>query len=91
MANKLYSKFGSGGGGSNKAQGSPPSTAMPVKTAGWPGLPGKDGPNRSGGTPNHGYAGQFYAMQQFSPKKMGKPMEGEMTEMHKKMAKKSMM
>jgi hypothetical protein len=41
------------------------------KTASWPGLPGKSGPDRSGGVPNRGYAGGFYAFQRFSPPKLG--------------------
>ena len=57
MANKLYSKFGSGGGGSNKAKGSAPSAAMPEKTANWPGLPGKASASRGG--PQNGSMGPF--------------------------------
>ena len=55
MPNKFYSKIKSTGGGSNKASGSPPSLGMPVKTAAWPGLPGKtQSKSRSGGAPTTG-------------------------------------
>ena len=72
----------------------PVSTAMPIKTANWPGLPGPGGPDRSDGTPKVGYCGApFYAKAAFSPMKMGKEY-GEMAEaehmmpaMHKKMGK----
>lgn len=103
MANKYHnqganpSSQSGDGGGSNKAQGSPANVSMPVRTANWPGLPGKSGPDRSAGVPNRGYVGQFYALQEFSPRKMGKPMKGEMESghmmpaMHKKMGKKPTM
>ena len=93
MANKYHdqganpSKQSGGEGGSNKATGNPPSMSMPEKTANWPGLPGKSGPDRSGGVPNNGYFAGFYAKQQFSPMKMGSDMGPTM--MPKKMAAKA--
>ena len=66
MANKYHdqganpSKQTGGQGPGPKAQGSPASAPMPVKTANWPGLPGKAGPNRSGGDPTSGKLGPFY-------------------------------
>ena len=69
MSNKYWnkdtapSKQTGGEGGSNKAMGSTPSIPMPEKTANWPGLPGKAGPNRSAGTPETGYAGPFRVKQ----------------------------
>ena len=65
MPNKFYSKDAVpskqswGEGGSNKASGRAPSLSMPERTAAWPGLPGKSGPNRSGGAPTSGKLGQF--------------------------------
>lgn len=59
MGNKYWnqganpSRQSSSQGGPNKALGSPPSQGMPEKTANWGGLPGKAGPDRSGGTPKH--------------------------------------
>lgn len=38
-----------GQGPSPQASGSSPKLSMPEKTANWGGLPGKTGPNRSGG------------------------------------------
>lgn len=57
MSNKYHnrdtapSKQTGGQGGSNKAMGKAPSLSMPEKTANWPGLPGKAGPDRSAGVP----------------------------------------
>lgn len=48
------------GGHSNKAPGAKSGASMPEKTAAWPGLPGKSGPNRSGGTPKSGPLGPFH-------------------------------
>lgn len=70
MSNKYFNKDAApsrqtgGEGGSNKAAGSPPSLAMPEKTANWPGLPGKGGPDRSAGTPKTGYAGPHRVKQE---------------------------
>lgn len=56
--NKYHSKMKSTGGHSNKAQGSSPSLAMPIKTANWPGLPGKSSSSRAAGAPTTGCAGK---------------------------------
>jgi hypothetical protein len=52
-------KQSGGEGGSNAACGRRPTLTMPEKTANWPGLPGKAGPNRSGGAPTRGKLGPF--------------------------------
>ena len=50
----------SGGGASNKAQGSRPASGSD-KTANWPGLPGKTQPKaRNAGVPKTGHKGGFY-------------------------------
>lgn len=54
------SKYTGGEGGQNKAMGRSPRMSMPEKTAAWPGLPGKSGPNRAGGAPTKGKLGQFH-------------------------------
>ena len=69
MPNPYYSdvvadKSRGGEGGSNKAQGSTPSTAMPERTADWPGVPGKTGPSRAGGAPTKGKLGPFEVKKQ---------------------------
>ena len=57
MPNKYHSKMKSHGGGSNKAQGSPPNAPMSEKTANWPGLPGKASSSRASGAKETGYCG----------------------------------
>jgi hypothetical protein len=42
-----------------------------IKTAAWPGLPGKGGPDRSNGVKKTGSMGDFYPYAQFSPPKLG--------------------
>ena len=65
MSNKYFnrdsapSKQSGGEGGTNKAQGSGGVSPGREGTANWPGLPGKAGPNRSGGTKTTGHAGPF--------------------------------
>lgn len=66
MANKHHSKMKSSGGGTNKASGSPPSAAMPMKTAACPGLPGPASKCRAAGTSTTGHSGN-----PFHVKKMG--------------------
>lgn len=57
MANKYFNHQvgnikASGGSGAKTSVGSGSGGGgMTEKTANWPGLPGKSGPNRSGGTP----------------------------------------
>ena len=78
MSNKYWnkdtapSKQSGGEGGSNEPAGSGPESAessegtmpsMTVKTANWPGLPGKAGSSRAGGAPTKGYAGPFLVKQ----------------------------
>ncbi|MCR4338509.1 MAG: hypothetical protein NUW01_01335 [Gemmatimonadaceae bacterium] len=66
MANKNYGGLaGKGGGkaGGGKQGGSPMPTAMPERTAGWGGLPGPTGPDRSGGAPKEGHCGKFHVKQ----------------------------
>lgn len=66
MSNKYFnkdtapSKQSGGQGGSNAAQGKGGVSAGKQGTANWPGLPGKGGPNRAGGAPTKGHAGEFY-------------------------------
>lgn len=64
MANKYHGNLTGNGkqsGGSNAQQRrSPPAMSMPEKTANWGGLPGKTGPNRSGGAPKRGKRGPFH-------------------------------
>ena len=62
MPNKYHSKMKSHGGGSNKAMGSAPSTAMPVKTANWPDLPGPAGSSRAAGTSTTGCKGKPFQL-----------------------------
>lgn len=63
MSNKFFnkdtapSKQSGGQGGSNSPQGSGGVPQPPTKTAAWPGLPGKKGPNRSNGVPTTGNQG----------------------------------
>lgn len=63
MANKLYGGMAGKGGG--KAEGgtqggTDQSTAMPMKTADWPKLPGKPQPgSRATGMPTTGHCGPF--------------------------------
>lgn len=59
MPNPNYNKLSPGEGGSNKAMGSSPPTAMPEKTANWPGVPGKASASRAAGTPQKGSMGSF--------------------------------
>lgn len=66
MANKFYGGLGGKGGGkaSGGTQGGKAqSTTMPMKTADWPGLPGKASPDRSGGTKKTGHCGPFRVKQ----------------------------
>jgi hypothetical protein len=53
MPNKYHGNLTGNGkfsGGSNKdSRGGSSPSSMPEKTASWPGLPGKTGPDRSGG------------------------------------------
>lgn len=67
MPNRYYSdingRLTGGQGGSNKAQGAPAKITMPEGTANWPGLPGKSGPDRSGGAPKQGKLGKFTVFQ----------------------------
>lgn len=71
MSNKYFnkdtapSKQAGGEGGSNSPQGSGVPMSMPMQTANWPGLPGKEGPNRANSEPTTGKLGPFY------PKKAG--------------------
>lgn len=59
--NQTDANFKGAGGASNEPSGSEPSTSMPEKAVGYPGVPGKTQPgNRSGGAPTTGYAGPFY-------------------------------
>ena len=65
MPNKHYNNMHGAnrkgaGGHSNAAPGAKPAESMPQKTAAWPGLPGKGGPDRSGGDPKQGPLGPFY-------------------------------
>lgn len=64
MPNPRYNNVQSRNGGkadySEQADGPAPSTSMPMKTANWPGLPGKAGPNRANGTPKEGHCGPFF-------------------------------
>ena len=52
-------------------RGSPPGEVGPTKTADWPGLPGKGGPDRSAGVQKHGELGEFYVLSRMSPEKRG--------------------
>ncbi len=60
MPNPNYSKLPPGQGGSNKPMGSPAPTAMPERTANWPGVPGKTQAARNAGTPTKGPLGPFH-------------------------------
>lgn len=54
MANPRFSKTAPSRGTDGKAKqpgGGTSKAEMPMKTAAWPGLPGKSGPNRSNGVP----------------------------------------
>ena len=57
MANPRYSDVAPKREGKDPAKGSPDKACKPacadmtMKTANWPGLPGKSGPNRSNGVP----------------------------------------
>ena len=67
MANKLYGGLAGKGGGTASGGtqgGKSQATAMPMKTAAWPGTPGKTGPNRSGGAPKSGHCGAFHVKQE---------------------------
>ena len=52
-------------------RGSPPGEVGETKTADWPGLPGKGGPDRSAGVSKHGELGEFYVLSRMSPEKHG--------------------
>ncbi len=64
MSNKYHSNLtGNGkqsGGSQAQTRSSHPEMLMPEKTANWGGLPGKTGPNRSGGAPKRGKCGPFH-------------------------------
>jgi hypothetical protein len=64
VANKYHGNLtGNGkhsGGAQSDTRRGAPSMPMPEKTASWPGVPGKTGPNRSGGTPKKGKRGPFH-------------------------------
>ena len=67
MANKLYGGMGGKGGGKadgGKQAGTAQSSAMPMKSADYPGLPGKAGPDRSGGTTRIGHCGAPFHVKQ---------------------------
>jgi len=70
MPNKFYNDLSSKGGGkvnpadAGEGKGTPAPSAMPMKTAAWPGLPGKTGPERSLGTPKRGKRGPFHVKQE---------------------------
>jgi hypothetical protein len=50
----------SGGGHKEGSRGSKPGGSMPMKTANWPGLPGKTQPKaRNAGIPKTGHKGSF--------------------------------
>lgn len=52
-----------GEGASNKARGSSPGGSMPMKTANWPGVPGKtQSGNRSAGVKTTGHKGAAFAV-----------------------------
>ncbi len=67
MPNKFYnnlsSKGGGKAGGGNQA-GTVQSSAMPMKSADYPGLPGQAGPDRSGGTSKTGFCGMPFQVKQ---------------------------
>ena len=63
MANPRYNGLAGKGGGKadyfEQADGNP-GTAMPMKTANWPGTPGKTQPrSRANGMPTSGHCGPF--------------------------------
>lgn len=70
MPNPIYNnQHGSnrtqGAGADTKARGSKPSGAMPMKTANWPGVPGKtQSGDRSAGVKKTGHKGDFYVKKQ---------------------------
>lgn len=51
---------GQGEGASNKSKGSKPGGGMPMKTANWPGVPGKTQGNRSAGVKTTGHKGAAF-------------------------------
>lgn len=63
MANKLYNGLAGKGGGKadgGTQGGTAKSNSMPMKTASWPGLPGKTQPgSRANGMPTSGHCGPF--------------------------------
>lgn len=76
MANRFHGNLTgngklSGGVESGAAQGTRSAPSFPERTASWPGLPGKSGPDRANGVAKHGRLGEFYAYSQFSPPKLG--------------------
>jgi hypothetical protein len=63
MGNSYYSEFSEDNAKarSNRSKtGSKKTLTLPDKTANWPGLPGKGGPNRSAGSPTSGKMGKFH-------------------------------
>lgn len=55
----------SGGGHKEGSRGSATGTSTPMKTASWPGLPGKTQPRaRNAGQPTTGHKGAFYVKKQ---------------------------
>ena len=63
MVNCDYSEFNGSSGKKKSVKGSNGSKrilTLPEKTANWPGLPGKGGPNRSAGSPTSGKIGKFH-------------------------------
>lgn len=64
MPNPIYNNMHGanrkqGEGSSNTSKGSKPSGSMPMKTANWPGVPGKTQSSRSAGVKTTGKLGAF--------------------------------
>lgn len=62
MASNYYTEFPerkTSATDKQSVKGAKKTLSMKEKPVGYPGIPGKGGPDRSGGTPRKGYAGPF--------------------------------